>query len=151
MAAKKKVVKKVVKAPAVRRKPAKARSEVTVIVGRDATARRLLAARMAREVEKKLLRVDLGQVITKYIGETEKALNAVLARAEGLDVVLFLDAADALLGKRTDIKDAHDRYANLEVSYLLGFAKLTPQVEAFADNLLRAQARKEGPRTKKED
>ena len=145
MAAKKKVVKKATKRAAVpAQKPArrKARSEVICIVGRDAAARRLLAAKMAREVEKKLLRVDLGQAITRYIGETEKALDALLARAEGQDVVLFFDEADALFGKRTDVKDAHDRYANLEVSYLLGFAKLTPQVEAFADTVIRVKPRK---------
>lgn len=142
MAAKKKVVKKA--ATPAKKKPSrrKERSEVICIVGRDAAARRLLAARMAREVEKKLLRVDLGQAITRYIGETEKALDALLARAEGQDVVLFFDEADALFGKRTDVKDAHDRYADLEVSYLLGFAKLTPQVEAFADTVLRVKPRK---------
>jgi SpoVK/Ycf46/Vps4 family AAA+-type ATPase len=146
MAAKKKVAKKVAKKPAAKKPPSRARSEVTVIVGRDAKARSQLAKTMAREIGKDLLRVDIGQLVTKYIGETEKALAAVLARAEGRDVVLFFDEADALFGKRTDVKDAHDKYANLEVSYLLGFARLTPQVEAFADNLLRAKP----PRKKKE-
>jgi SpoVK/Ycf46/Vps4 family AAA+-type ATPase len=147
MAAKKKVAKKTAKKPAAKKRPSRARSEVTVIVGRDAKARSQLAKTMAREIGKDLLRVDIGQLVTKYIGETEKALAAVLARAEGRDVVLFFDEADALFGKRTDVKDAHDKYANLEVSYLLGFARLTPQVEAFADNLLRAKP----PRKKKED
>jgi SpoVK/Ycf46/Vps4 family AAA+-type ATPase len=146
MAAKRKVAKKAAKAPAARKKPSRARSEVTVIVGRDAKARSRLAKTMAGEIGKDLLRVDIGQLVTKYIGETEKALAAVLARAEGRDVVLFFDEADALFGKRTDVKDAHDRYANLEVSYLLGFSRLTPQVEAFADNLLRAKT----PRKKKD-
>jgi SpoVK/Ycf46/Vps4 family AAA+-type ATPase len=138
MAAKKKVVKKAAKRVPARRK---AMSDVICIVGRDAAARRTLAAQMAREVDKKLVRVDLGQVINRYLGETEKALNALLARAEEQEVVLFFDEADALFGKRSDVKDAHDRFAGLEVSFLLGFAKLTAQVEAFADTVLRAKPR----------
>lgn len=136
MAAKKKAPKRDTK----KRKP------VTVIVGRDATSRRLLAAAIAREAGKELYRVDLGKLINKYIGETEKALSAALARAESLDAMLFFDEADALFGKRSDVKSAHDRYANLDVSYLLGFARLTPQVEAFADAVLRPK-----PRRKKKD
>jgi SpoVK/Ycf46/Vps4 family AAA+-type ATPase len=124
----------------------KKRSKVTVIVGRDAASRRLLATAMAREVGKELHRIDLGKLINKYIGETEKALSAALARAETLDAMLFFDEADALFGKRSDVKSAHDRYANLEMSYLLGFARLTPQVEAFADAVLRPK-----PRRKKKD
>ncbi len=124
----------------------KPRSKVTVIVGRDAASRRLLATAMAREVGKELHRIDLGKLINKYIGETEKALSAVLANAETLDAMLFFDEADALFGRRSDVKSAHDRYADLEVSYVLGFARLTPQVEAFADVVLRPK-----PRRKKKD
>jgi SpoVK/Ycf46/Vps4 family AAA+-type ATPase len=66
-----------------------------------------------------LYRVDLGAVVNKYIGETEKNLHRVLSRAEELDVILLLDEGDALLGNRTEVKSSNDRYANLETNYLL--------------------------------
>jgi vesicle-fusing ATPase len=66
-----------------------------------------------------LYRIDLSQVVNKYIGETEKNLRRLFDAADSSDVVLFFDEADALFGKRTEVKDAHDRYANLEISYLL--------------------------------
>lgn len=74
-----------------------------------------IAAAVGRPVE----RIDLRTVIGKHIGETEKNLNALLDRAERQDLVLLLDEADALFGKRTEVKDSHDRYANQEVSYVL--------------------------------
>lgn len=129
MAAKKKVVRK------------KTKRAVVAIVGRDEAARRRAAAGVAKESGAELYRVDLDKLITKYIGETEKAIDAVLSRVEGTNVVLFFDEADALFGKRTDVKDAHDRYANQEVSYLWGFARATPAVERFADVVIRAKAK----------
>jgi hypothetical protein len=66
-----------------------------------------------------LYRVDLSQVVSKYIGETEKNLANVFSIAQNKDWILFFDEADALFGKRTQVKEAHDRYANQEVSYLL--------------------------------
>lgn len=78
-------------------------------------AARLLAARLGMD----LYRVDLAAVVNKYIGETEKNLHRVLSAAEDLDVLLLLDEGDALLGSRTDVKNANDRYANLETNYLL--------------------------------
>jgi hypothetical protein len=78
-------------------------------------AARLLAARLGMD----LYRVDLAAVVNKYIGETEKNLHRVLSAAESLDVLLLLDEGDALLGSRTDVKSANDRYANLETNYLL--------------------------------
>ena len=66
-----------------------------------------------------LYRIDLSQVVNKYIGETEKNLRRLFDAADSADVILFFDEADALFGKRTEVKDAHDRYANLEISYLL--------------------------------
>jgi SpoVK/Ycf46/Vps4 family AAA+-type ATPase len=63
--------------------------------------------------------VDLSQVTSKYIGETEKNLDLVFAEAQAAGAVLFFDEADALFGKRSEVSDAHDRYANLEISYLL--------------------------------
>ena len=66
-----------------------------------------------------MFRIDLSRVVSKYIGETEKNLSTLFEKAENKEWILFFDEADALFGKRTDIRDAHDRYANQEVSYLL--------------------------------
>src|SRR5690606_16170501 len=66
-----------------------------------------------------VFRIDLSIVVSKYIGETEKNLSALFDRARNKDWILFFDEADALFGKRTGIKDSHDRFANQEVSYLL--------------------------------
>ena len=66
-----------------------------------------------------IYRIDLSQVTSKYIGETEKNLERIFNKAESKNWILFFDEADALFGKRTEIKDSHDRYANQEVSYLL--------------------------------
>src|SRR5258708_10476785 len=63
--------------------------------------------------------MDLGGVVRKYIGETEKNLSRIFREAEYSDAILFFDEADALFGKRSEVKDAHDRYANIEINYLL--------------------------------
>ena len=84
--------------------------------GTNATA---AAEAMAKELRRDLYRVDLSAVVSKYIGETEKNLERLFAEAEAKDAILFVDEADALFGKRADVKDAHDRYSNLEVNYLL--------------------------------
>jgi len=87
-----------------------------------------------------LYRVDLSQVVSKYIGETEKNLRRVFDAAEEGAAVLLFDEADALFGKRSDVKDSHDRYANIEVSYLLqrmeayrGLAILTTNMKNAID------------------
>lgn len=74
---------------------------------------------LAKSIDKEVYRIDLSILVSKYIGETEKNLELLFARAEDKDWILFIDEADALLGKRTDVKDAHDRYPNQEVTYLL--------------------------------
>ena len=74
---------------------------------------------LADELELDLYRIDLSQVVSKYIGETEKNLRRVFDAAEDGGAVLLFDEADALFGKRSEVKDSHDRYANIEVSYLL--------------------------------
>src|SRR4029079_12833881 len=66
-----------------------------------------------------MYRVDLSQVVNKYIGETEKNLKAIFDAAAVSECILFFDDADAVLRKRTEVKDAHDRFANIEISYLL--------------------------------
>ena len=76
-------------------------------------------AMLANELGQDVYRVDLGQVVSKYVGETEKNLSRVFDEAQRAGAVLFFDEADALFGTLTDVKDAHDRYANLDISYLL--------------------------------
>jgi ATP-dependent 26S proteasome regulatory subunit len=89
------------------------------IVGAAPAARLKAAKALAAEMKVGLKRVDLSAVVSKYIGETEKNLRKVFAAAERANTILFFDEADALFGKRTEVKDAHDRYANQEVAYLL--------------------------------
>lgn len=74
---------------------------------------------LAAELDRSLFRVDLGRVVSKYIGDTEKNLEKVFRDAERAGAVLLLDEADALLGKRTTVKDSHDRYANQETACLM--------------------------------
>jgi hypothetical protein len=87
--------------------------------GPSGTGKTLAAEILARELELDLYRIDLSQVVSKYIGETEKNLQRAFDAAEEGGVVLLFDEADALFGKRSEVKDSHDRYANIEVSYLL--------------------------------
>jgi hypothetical protein len=87
--------------------------------GASGTGKTLAARVLAAELGMDLYRVDLAAIVNKYIGETEKNLHRVLSRAEALDVVLLLDEGDALLGSRTAVRSANDRYANLETDYLL--------------------------------
>jgi hypothetical protein len=87
--------------------------------GTSGTGKTLAAEVLARELELDLYRIDLSQVVSKYIGETEKNLRRVFDAAEGGGAVLLFDEADALFGQRTEVKDSHDRYANIEISYLL--------------------------------
>jgi hypothetical protein len=87
--------------------------------GASGTGKTLAARALAGELGMDLYRMDLAAVVNKYIGETEKNLSRVLERAEDLDVILLLDEGDALLTKRTDVRSANDRYANLETNYLL--------------------------------
>jgi AAA+ superfamily predicted ATPase len=87
--------------------------------GPPGTGKTTAAEIIARELQLDLYRVDLSQVVSKYIGETEKNLSKVFDSAETSGAVLLFDEADSMIGKRTDVKDSKDRYANQEVSYLL--------------------------------
>jgi len=87
--------------------------------GSPGTGKTLAAHVVAAELGLDIVRVDLSAIIDKYIGETQKNLERVFHRAETLNVVLFFDEADALFGRRSQVKDAHERYANQEVAYLL--------------------------------
>jgi hypothetical protein len=90
-----------------------------LLVGESGTGKTLAANWLAARLGLPLYRVDLAALTSKYIGETEKNLSAILAAAEHADVLLFFDEADALFGARTDLGDAHDRYANAQTNYLL--------------------------------
>lgn len=90
-----------------------------LFAGPSGTGKTLAARILAAELGMDLYRVDLAAVINKYVGETEKNLHRVLSTAEELDVILLLDEGDALLGRRTEVATANDRYANVETNYLL--------------------------------
>lgn len=87
--------------------------------GPSGTGKTLTATLIGKSTGRPVFRIDLSRVVSKYIGETEKNLSRLFSRAENKDWILFFDEADALFGKRTDIRDAHDKYANQEVAYLL--------------------------------
>jgi SpoVK/Ycf46/Vps4 family AAA+-type ATPase len=87
--------------------------------GPSGTGKTMAAEIMASELEIDLYKIDLSQVVSKYIGETEKNLDKIFTEAETSNAILFFDEADALFGKRSEVKDAHDRYANIEIGYLL--------------------------------
>jgi SpoVK/Ycf46/Vps4 family AAA+-type ATPase len=87
--------------------------------GLSGTGKTMAAEIMARELGLDLYKIDLSMVVSKYIGETEKNLSAIFQEAKDSNAILFFDEADALFGKRSEVKDAHDRYANIETAYLL--------------------------------
>jgi SpoVK/Ycf46/Vps4 family AAA+-type ATPase len=82
-----------------------------------------------------MYRIDLAAIVSKYIGETEKNLDRVFAAAEHANAVLFFDEADALFGKRSEVKDAHDRFANIEIAYLLQKMEQFEGLAILATNL----------------
>jgi ATPase family associated with various cellular activities (AAA) len=90
-----------------------------LFAGPPGTGKTMAAEVLAARLDLPMYRIDLSQVVNKYIGETEKNLKRLFDLADVSDTILFFDEADALFGKRTEVKDAHDRYANLEISYLL--------------------------------
>ena len=109
--------------------------------GSPGTGKTMAAEVIASELQLDLYKIDLSQIVSKYIGETEKNLNRIFAAAANSNAILFFDEADALFGKRTEVKDAHDRYANIEVGYLLqkmeeyeGLAILTTNIRSNIDD-----------------
>jgi ATPase family associated with various cellular activities (AAA) len=91
----------------------------TLFYGPPGTGKTFTARILGNELKKEVFKIDLSMIVSKYIGETEKNLELLFARAEDKGWILFFDEADALFGKRTNVRDAHDKYANQEVSYLL--------------------------------
>ncbi len=111
-----------------------------LFTGESGTGKTMASEILAKELQLDLYRIDLSQVVNKYIGETEKNLKKVFDAAEAGGAVLLFDEADALFGKRSEVKDSHDRYANIEVSYLLqrmeayrGLAILTTNLKSAMD------------------
>ena len=92
---------------------------VALFAGPSGTGKTMAAEALARDLHLELYRVDLTRVVSKYIGETEKNLSRIFAQAAASRAILFFDEADALFGKRSEVKDSHDRYANIEVGYFL--------------------------------
>ena len=90
-----------------------------LFVGESGTGKTMAAEVIAHELKLDLYRIDLSAVVSKYIGETEKNLRRVFDASEDGGAILFFDEADALFGKRSEVKDSHDRYANIEINYLL--------------------------------
>ena len=103
--------------------------------GPSGTGKTLAAEVLAHDLQLDLYKVDLSGVVSKYIGETEKNLAKIFAEAETGNAILFFDEADALFGKRTAVSDAHDRYANIETSYLLQRIEDYEGVVILATNL----------------
>jgi hypothetical protein len=111
-----------------------------LFAGPSGTGKTMAAEALANELELDVYRIDLSSVVSKYIGETEENLRKVFDAAEEGGAILLFDEADALFGRRTEVKDSHDRYANIEVSYLLqrmeayrGLALLTTNMKSAID------------------
>jgi SpoVK/Ycf46/Vps4 family AAA+-type ATPase len=106
-----------------------------IMAGPPGTGKTMVAQLLAKELGYDLYRIDLSQVVNKYIGETEKNLAKIFDEAETSHAVLFFDEADSLFAKRTDVKSSNDRYANLEVNYLLQRMETFDGVTLLATNL----------------
>lgn len=102
--------------------------------GPPGTGKTLTASLLGKYTNKPVYRIDLSTVVSKYIGETEKHLSNLFDRATNKDWILFFDEADAIFGKRTNVRDAHDKYANQEVSYLLQRVESHPGLVILASN-----------------
>ena len=102
--------------------------------GPPGTGKTLAATLLGKQFNKDVYRIDLSQVVSKYIGETEKNLEKIFTKAENKNWILFFDEADSLFGKRSSISSAHDKYANQEVSYLLQRIEDFPGLIVLASN-----------------
>src|SRR3954468_4497608 len=116
----------------IRNEPAPRRQALFILAGVPKPARFAAASALARDLAISLYAVDLSAIVSKYIGETEKNLAALFDQAGRTGQILFFDEADPLFGKRSQVKDAHDRYANVEVNDLL------QRIEAFPGIVIAA-------------
>ncbi|MHB0857709.1 MAG: ATP-binding protein [Anaerolineae bacterium] len=120
---------------AVGRKLAAGSGVTMLFAGPPGTGKTMAAEIIARELCLDLFKIDLSTVISKYIGETEKNLERIFVEAITSNAILFFDEADALFGKRSEVRDSHDRYANIEISYLLQRMEAYEGVTILATNL----------------
>jgi SpoVK/Ycf46/Vps4 family AAA+-type ATPase len=119
---------------AVRRR----RRGITILFsGPKGSGKTMAAEIVARELGVDLVRVDLARVVSKYIGETEKNLERIFEEAESRGAALLFDEADALFGKRSGVKDSHDRYANIDIAFLLQRLEAYGGLVILATNLRR--------------
>ncbi len=119
----------------VGRKLASSRGVTMLFAGPPGTGKTMAAEVIGGELALDLYKIDLSTLVSKYIGETEKNLAQVFAEAESSSAILFFDEADALFGKRSEVRDSHDRYANIEISYLLQRMESYDGVTILATNL----------------
>ncbi len=109
---------------------------ITILfAGPPGTGKTMAAEVIASELGLDLYKIDLSTIVSKYIGETEKNLEQIFSEAQSSNAILFFDEADAIFGKRSEVKDAHDRYANIEISYLLQRMEAYDGVTVLATNL----------------
>jgi SpoVK/Ycf46/Vps4 family AAA+-type ATPase len=108
-----------------------------LFAGESGTGKTMAAQVLGAELGLEMFRVDLAGTVSKYIGETEKNLERIFTAADGSNAILFFDEADALFGKRSEVSDSHDRYANLEVAYLLQRMEAYPGAVILATNFRR--------------
>jgi hypothetical protein len=119
----------------MRRGGGRGRGVTALFAGDSGTGKTMSAEVIASDLGLDLYTVNLATVVDKYIGETEKNLERIFAEAGGVNAVLFFDEADAIFGKRSDVKDAHDRYANIESAYLLQRLETFDGLAVLASNL----------------
>lgn len=120
--------------PEARRMFPQGKGLMALFTGSPGTGKTMAAQVVAAELELDLFRIDLSSVISKYIGETSKNIDQILTQARHMHAVLLFDEADTLFGKRTEVKDAHDRYANSDTNYLLQAIESYPGVAILASN-----------------
>jgi hypothetical protein len=109
-----------------------------LFAGESGTGKTMAAEVLANDLQLDLYRIDLSAVVSKYIGETEKNLRRLFDAAEDGGAILFFDEADALFGKRSEVKDSHDRYANIEINYLLQRMEAYAGLAVLATNMKSA-------------
>ena len=126
---------KTLKAWLVKQAGLKRKQGYMILYEGDDTGKFARAESFAKELKKGIHRVNVSQVVSKYIGETEKNLTAIFKEAEEKNLVLFFDEANALFGKRTTVKDSHDRHANREVKYIMERLAEYPGVIIMSTNL----------------
>lgn len=125
---------KIIDAWGFRKKQSGTLGLTALFVGPSGTGKTMAAEILADELDLDLYKIDLSTVVSKYIGETEKNLERIFTEAEYSNTILFFDEADALFGKRSEVKDAHDRYANIEISYLLQRMESYEGISILASN-----------------